>query len=267
MRASDCMGAIEIIKSDYIRDLIAKGEREDGRKLLDYRNIELKTGIIDHAEGSAQVDLGNTRVLAGAKIVVDDVHSDTPDQGNIVISAELLPLAAAEYEAGPPSPEAIELARVVDRGIRAGNCIKLEELFLEEGKAWTVYVDVYVLNYDGNLFDASTLAAMAAIANAKLPAYKDGAADYNDRSKKLEISNMVASATFAKIGNAIVIDPSSTEESAMDARLTIATDGKVIRAMQKGLSGSFTLKEVEELTDIALEKHKELIKHIESSKR
>ncbi|MCL5680174.1 MAG: exosome complex protein Rrp42 [Candidatus Marsarchaeota archaeon] len=261
------MGAIEIIKSDYIREIIAKGEREDGRKAMDYRNIAVKTDVIDHAEGSAQVDMGNTRVLAGAKIVVDDVHSDTPDQGNIVISAELLPLAAAEYETGPPSPEAIELARVVDRGIRAGNCVKLEDLFLEEGKAWTIYVDVYVLNYDGNLFDASTLAAMAAIANARLPTYKDGSADYNDRSKKLEINSIVASSTFAKIGNSIVIDPSGAEEAATDARLTVATDGKVVRAMQKGLSGSFTLNEVEELVNIALEKHKEFIKHIESAKR
>ncbi|MCL4388155.1 exosome complex protein Rrp42 [Candidatus Marsarchaeota archaeon] len=261
------MGAIEIIKSDYIREMIAKGEREDKRGAMDYRKIEIKTGVIDHAEGSAQVDIGNTRVLAGAKIVVDEVHSDTPDQGNIVISAELLPLAAAEYEAGPPSPEAIELARVVDRGIRAGNCIKLEDLFLEEGKAWTVYVDVYVLNYDGNLFDASTLAAMAAIANLKLPAYKDGVADYKERNTPLNVNNVVTSCTFAKIGDSIVVDPSGVEESAMDARLTIASDGKVVRAMQKGLKGSFTLKEIEELVDAAIEKHKELAKHIEKAKR
>lgn len=261
------MSALELIKSDYIRSLIAKGEREDKRKPMDIREISIKSGIIDHAEGSAQVDLGNTRVLAGAKIVVDEVHSDTPDQGNIVISAELLPLASADYESGPPSPEAIELARVVDRGIRAGNCIKLEDLFIEEGKAWTVYVDVYVLNYDGNLFDASTIATMSAIMDARMPAYKDGNADYNDRSERLDISNVVSSATFAKIGNSIIIDPNGAEESAMDARLTIATDGKVIRAMQKGLSGSFTLKEVEELTGIALGKHKDYMEQMEKAKR
>lgn len=256
------MGAIDIIKSDYTRELIAKNEREDKRGALDYRNIEVKTGVIDHAEGSAQVDMGNTRVLAGAKIVVDDVHSDTPDQGNIVVSAELLPLAAAEYESGPPSPEAIELARVVDRGIRAGNCIKLENLFIEEGKAWTVYVDVYVLNYDGNLFDASTLAAMAAITDSKLPEYKDGAADYNERKTPISVENIVVSSTFAKINGKIIIDPTAAEEMAMDARLTIATDGKFIRAIQKGLKGSFTLGEIEKLTEEAFGKYSELSAHI-----
>ncbi|MCL5404754.1 MAG: exosome complex protein Rrp42 [Candidatus Marsarchaeota archaeon] len=261
------MGALSLIKSEYIKDILDKGERTDGRGFFDFRNVKIVPGIIDHAEGSAQVDLGNTRVLAGSKIVVDDVHSDTPDQGNIVVSAELLPLAAAEYEAGPPSPEAIELARVVDRGIRAGNCISLEKLFIGEGKAWTVYVDVYVLNYDGNLFDASSIAAMAAIANSRLPSYNDGNPDYKNRSNGIEIENVVTSTTFAKIGKNIVIDPNAEEESAMDARITITTDGKLVRAMQKGLSGSFSIDEVSKLIDVSFEKHKELRGIIEKTKR
>ncbi len=261
------MGALNLIKSDYIKGMLADGKREDGRGLDEIREIKIIPSVIDHAEGSARVYLGNTQVLAGAKIVVDDVHSDTPNQGNIVVSAELLPLAAAEYEAGPPSPEAIELARVVDRGIRSGNCIDLESLFIEEGKAWTVYVDVYVLNYDGNLFDASSVAAMSAIMNARLPEYSDGAADYKKRENALDIKNIVTSTTFAKIGNAIVLDPDGNEESAMDARLTISTDGSIVRAMQKGLSGSFSVKEIEDLIDISLKKHESIKKDIEKARR
>ncbi len=102
------------------------------------------------------MDLGATRVLAGVKLMLDEPMEDTPNQGNLVVSAELLPLASATYESGPPSPEAIEFARVVDRGIRHGNCVNLESLFVEEEKAWTVYVDLYVLNYNGNLFDAGS---------------------------------------------------------------------------------------------------------------
>ncbi len=44
----------------------------------------------------------------------------------------------------------------------------------------------------------------------------------------------------------------------MSARLTIATDGSAIRAMQKGMSGSFNIDEVEELSKISMEKHAEL---------
>jgi len=108
---------------------------------------------------------------------------------------------------------------------------------------------------------------MAAIMDARIPAYKDGAVDYNDRSKRLEVANKVASSTFAKIAGKIVVDPNGAEESAMNARLTIATDGNVIRAMQKGLSGSFTAKEVEELAGIALKMHSEYVKKIDQAMR
>ena len=37
-------------------------------------------------------------------------------------------------------------------------------------------MDLYVLNYDGNLFDAGTLAAMAALMNTKVPKFEDGKA-------------------------------------------------------------------------------------------
>ena len=38
----------------------------------------------------------------------------------------------------------------------------------------------------------------------------------------------------------------------------MATDGESIRAMQKGLSGSFYVKEIEELVGVAFNKHEEL---------
>ncbi len=261
------MDALSVVKSSYIIELIGKGEREDSRGMFDFRKLDIKTGLIEQAEGSAQVDLGNTRVLAGVKMVPEEPHSDTPKEGNIIVSAELLPLAAVEYETGPPSPEAIELSRVVDRGIRAANCVDLASLFIEEGKVWSIYVDVYVLNYDGNLFDACTMAAMAALTDTHMPKYSDGAADYKSRDADLPIKNIVTSTTFGKIGNSIVLDTTANEENAMDARLTIQTDGESIRAMQKGLKGSFSMGEIDKLIDISFDKHKEVMLHFKKHRK
>jgi exosome complex RNA-binding protein Rrp42 (RNase PH superfamily) len=44
----------------------------------------------------------------------------------------------------------------------------------------------------------------------------------------------------------------------MDTRMTVATDEDNVRAMQKGLRGGFSVKEVEEMIDISFNKHKEL---------
>lgn len=261
------MDAIDIVKSGYIRELINKGEREDLRDSYSFRPITIENGLIMNAEGSSQVDLGGTRVLAGVKLELDEPMEDTPNQGNLVVSAELLPLASADYETGPPSPEAIEFARVVDRGIRAGNCVDLESLFVEEAKAWSIYVDLYVLNYDGNLFDTGELAAMSALMDTGIPKYEDGKVIREERPKKLKLNNTVTSATFVKINNKIILDPSANEELAADGRITIATDKENIRAMQKGLRGGFFSDEVLSLIDVAFNKHEELKGMLEKAQK
>ncbi|MEM0087256.1 MAG: hypothetical protein QXU16_03265, partial [Candidatus Micrarchaeaceae archaeon] len=183
---------------------------------------------------------------------------DKPDEGNLIVSAELLPLASTEFEAGPPSPEAIELARVVDRGVRASELLDLGSLFIEEEKVWSVFVDIYILNYDGNLFDASMLAAVSALSSTRMPKYEDDKVIREGNLQKLKTGKIVTSCTFAKVGNAILLDADSNEESVMDARLTIANDEDKIRAMQKGLSGSFTHEEILSAIDKSFEKSKEL---------
>ena len=252
------MDAIDIVKVNYIKELLAKKTREDGREMLAMRPIKVARGMIEHAEGSAQADIGATRVMAGVKLMVEAPMRDTPNEGSLSVSAELLPLASADYETGPPSPESIEFARVVDRGIRAGECLDLASLFVEEEKVWCVYVDLYVLNYDGNLFDAGSLAAMSALLKTRMPKYEDGKVIREDITGPLKINNVITSTTFAKVGNTILLDPTRNEQDATDARLTIATDDDNIRAMQKGLSGSFSQKEVEELVEESFKKHKEL---------
>jgi exosome complex component RRP42 len=251
------MDIMDILKSNDVKSQLQEGKREDARQLMDFREITVKTGVIDQAEGSAQVDIGFTRVLVGIKFDVEEPMKDTPNQGNLIVSGELLPLANADYEPGPPSPESIELARVTDRGIRAAECINLESLFIEEGKVWSVYVDIYVLNYDGNLFDAASIAAMAAISTTKVPAYVDGKV-IRDKPKPLKVDNFVVSTTFAKIGKSIILDPSRLEEIAADARISISTDGKFVRAVQKGLRGGWTPEEVYSLIDISMDKYKYL---------
>ncbi len=259
------MAGLDIVKSHYVKELLAKGAREDGRGMFDFREISITPNIIEHAEGSAQVDLGATRVLAGVKLQVEEPMEDTPKQGNLMVSSELLPLAHAEFESGPPSPVSIELARVVDRGIRAAECVDLEKLFIEEGKAWSVFIDLYVLNYNGNLFDACTIAAMAGLSTAKVPKFEDGKAIYTERTKPLELKNFVISTTFSKIDNVLVLDPNIHEEAASSTRVTIANDGKVIRAMQKGLGGgSFSPAEIESLVDVSLSKYSEIKKQVSS---
>ena len=251
------------IKKDYIKNLLDNGKRVDGRGLDDYRELKIETGIYENAEGSALVTMGDTKVAAGVKMIMGEPYSDMPDRGVLTTSAELPPLASPSFESGPPRPPAIELARVVDRGIRESGSIDTAKLCVIEGeKVWIVFLDIHVLDYGGNLFDASTLACMAALNEAKMPKIDDeGKVIYSEKTGPLPIVEQPISTTFAKIGNTIIADPSLEEEQILDTRLTVTTTSKgEICAMQKGVSGTFTQEEVLNTIDRGIKKAKELRK-------
>lgn len=245
---------LSTIKKDHIQNLAADGKRNDGRRLLEFRNLQITPNVIGKAEGSADVRLGNTRVLAGVKMLEGTPYPDTPNKGAMTTGAELNPLAAPEFEAGPPRAEAIELSRVVDRGIRESGLIDMEALCIIPGeKIWMAFIDIDILDHDGNLFDACSIAATAALLNTTVPFSR---VDPKMKDAPLPLSEAVPlQTTFAKIGDAIMVDPDLDEESCMDVRLTVSTDqfGN-IRAMQKGGgSGSFTQAEILETVKNARE--------------
>jgi exosome complex component RRP42 len=233
---------ISEINRNFIYHLTEKGKRIDNRALDQYRPISVSKGVVKTAEGSARVSIGNTDVLAGVKIGLGEPFPDTPDSGVLTTNAELVPIASPTFESGPPREGSIELARVVDRGIRESGTIDLKKLCVAKGeKVWIVYIDIHVLDYDGNLFDASALGALAAMTDCTVPASRfEVGEDF-----KLPILHYPIACTTIKVENTLLMDPQLEEERVALARFTVTTDENGdIRAMQKGLSGSFTLEEV-----------------------
>ena len=109
----------------HIALLLDSQKRLDGRKPLDYRKpVKVEYGFTKTAEGSAKVTIGETEVLCGVKVEIGKPYPDRPDEGTIICGAELIPMSSPEFESGPPGIQAIELARVVDRGIRESGMIK-----------------------------------------------------------------------------------------------------------------------------------------------
>lgn len=255
---------ISHLKQRQIAKLVSDGKRLDGRGLTDYRELKVEVGVIERAEGSARLSLGQTEVIVGVKIEVGKPFADTPDKGVLTVNAELLPLASPNFEPGPPNENAIELARIVDRGIRESKAIDLEKLCIEpKNKVYVVFVDVHILNYDGNLFDASAMAALAALLNTKFynNEVKEGEVKIKPSYTPLPIQNYPIAITLAKIGDRFVIDPSLEEEQVMESRLTITIekDGKIC-SVQKGGSGYLTEGQILEATILAQEKARELRK-------
>lgn len=257
---------VETLRKAQMVEMLAQAKRLDGRGVDEMRELKIETGLIEKANGSAKVSLGNTQIVAGVKIATGTPFPDTPNKGLLVVNAEVLPLASPYAEAGPPDEDAIELARVVDRGVRESEMVDLTELCLIAGKVvYTVFVDVNILNVDGNLFDATSYAVVSALRTAKMQKYEvegDKVKATGERGP-IPISKIPVSITIARIGSKLVVDPSVEEEGVMDARITLTTDDEGnICAGQKGNPGTLTPAQVMEASELAIRKGKEIRKHI-----
>ena len=251
------------MSKEHILKLLEKGMRLDGRKLTEFRPVTIEYGISAGAEGSARVKIGDTELLAGVKMEVSTPYPDAPDRGSLMVNAELLPLSNPECEPGPPPIRSIELARVVDRGIRESESIDVKKLCIEEGeKAWMVIIDVCTINAAGNLIDASALGALAALKVAKFPKYENEMVDYSEKTDvSVPLVKEPIAVTVFRIGKFMIVDPIEEEEEIADSRLTITVeeDGSLC-SLQKGGEGQLTIDEIDQMVAIAVEKSAELRK-------
>jgi len=253
---------VETIRKAQMVQLLAGGKRMDERGLEELRPLKIETGIIPKANGSARVFLGNTQVIAGVKIATGVPFPDTPDKGLLVVNAEILPMASPYAEAGPPSEDAIELARVVDRGVRESEMVDMAKLCLIPGKSVvTVFVDCNVMNVDGNLFDATSYAVVAALRTAKMKKYvvKDEKVEATDQWVPVPVEMTPVSVTLARIGDRLVVDPNTEEEASMDMRITITTEDEGnICASQKGEASTITAAQVLQAADTSIRVGKQI---------
>ena len=182
-------------------------------------------------------------------------------------NCEMLPMADPTFEPGPPSEDSIELARVVDRGIRESELVDLDKLCVKEGEhVWMLFIDLHIIDNCGNLFDACELAVMAALKSMKLPVatvIENEVIISEEETFDLPINNELALCTFVKIGDKMVIDPTLSEESVATARLNVGVtkDGHIC-SMQKGGQEPLTKEDILFAVNLAVKKTNELIENL-----
>lgn len=254
------------LTADTLNKMFLEGKRFDGRKLDELRDFEVKLDISNKAEGSCGIKMGKTEVLVGVKLALGTPYPDSPDKGNLTVSADLLPIASPRFESGPPRFPGIELPRLVDRAVRESHMMELDKLVIKEGeKVWTVYIDIYPINDDGNLIDASTIGAVIALKNTMIPELdKDDKIDYDKKAtKKLPLAKGIApiSFSFYKLGNSVIMDPTREEEEACEAKVTFGLsnwkDEYMINSCQKNGDTPFTEAEIGKMMDMLPKKFEE----------
>ncbi len=182
------------------------------------RPVRITTNYLLTAEGSALIEVGNTRVLCAAS-VEETVPSFLRGSGRGWVTAEyaMLPRATAtrtprEVIKGHPSGRTQEIQRLIGRSLRS--VVDMTAL----GDR-TVIVDCDVLQADGGTRTAAITGAYVALVLAlrQLVEYK--------ALKTLPVTSPVAATSVGLVGGEVVLDLCYAEDSRADVDMNVVMTG------------------------------------------
>ncbi|XP_058226081.1 exosome complex component RRP45A-like isoform X2 [Rhododendron vialii] len=202
----------------FIETALVADIRVDGRRPFDYRRLTIKFGRED---GSSEVQLGQTHVMGFVTSELVQPYRDRQNEGTLSIFTEFSPMADPSFEAGRAGESAVELARIIDRGLRESRAVDMESLCVIAGKlVWAIRVDLHILDNGGNLVDAANIAALAALSTFRRPEFTLGGEGGQE----------------VIIHPPEVIDPTHKEESVMGGRMiaTLNTNGDICAIQKAG---------------------------------
>jgi ribonuclease PH len=182
------------------------------------RPVEIVTGYLATAEGSALIKVGNTQVLCAAS-VEDSVPPFLRNTGKGWVTAEyaMLPRATSkrtprEVNKGRPSGRTHEIQRLVGRSLRS--VVDMNAL----GER-TVTLDCDVLQADGGTRTAAITGAFVALVQAlrQLVAFK--------AIKSMPVRDYVAATSVGLIGGSPMLDLCYEEDSRADVDMNVVMTG------------------------------------------
>lgn len=192
--------------------------RIDGRKDHEVRPVTITRGYLKYAEGSALIELGETKVLCAAS-VEDRVPQFLKDSGQGWITAEygMLPRStktrtSREGLAGRPSGRTFEIQRLIGRSLRG--VVDLSGL----GER-TVFIDCDVIQADGGTRTAAITGALVALADALSLLKEQGAI------KEPPLKDHVAAISVGTVEGRILLDLCYAEDSIAEVDMNVVMTG------------------------------------------
>lgn len=217
-------------------DLLVKGERIDGRKPEELRDLKMEVGILERADGSAMVELGNTRILAAVigPRELHPQHLQDPRKAVLQVRYNLAPFAVEDRKRPGPSRRGKEIGLVTRRALEP--VIELEE-FPKTG------IDVFVEVLEANASTRVTgiTAASLALADAGVP-----------------MKGMVSACAVGKLEDTMVLDVAGEEDSYGKADIPVAMINGDEEVTLLQMDGDITQEDVKEGLKLAREGCKEL---------
>jgi len=208
-----------------------KGLRLDGRKLDELRSVKIEVGILPNADGSAYIEHGKNKILAGVfgPREMHPKHLQRADRMVLRCRYHMAPFSVPERKSPAPSRRENELSKVIRDSL-------LPSLFVENYPRTGVDLYIEVLQADGGTRCASITAASLALADAGLP-----------------MRDIVVAVAAGKINGKIALDLMDTEDKVGDADVPVAYMPNLNAVTLLQMDGKLSTKEFIEAVKMAIE--------------
>ena len=232
----------------------ARGARPDGRRPRELRPVAITPQYLRHAEGSALITLGLTRVLCAAS-VEESVPPFLRGSGRGWVTAEygMLPRSThtrsdREATRGRIGGRTHEIQRLIGRSLRAvTNLAALGER--------TIWIDCDVIEADGGTRTAAITGAYVALALAlrKLEAARAITGP--------PLTDAVAAVSVGMVGRRLCLDLAYTEDSsaAVDMNVVMTGHGRFVEVQGTAEAQPFTASQLAKMTALAADGIKQLV--------
>jgi exosome complex component RRP41 len=213
-----------------------KGLRLDGRKPDDLRPVKLQVGVLSNADGSAYIEHGKNKILAGVygPREVHPKHLALPDRTVLKCRYHMAPFSVQERKSPAPSRREIELSKVIRESLEPA-------IFMEYYPRTMVDIFVEVLQADGGTRCASITAAALALADSGIP-----------------MRDLVVACAAGKVDGTIVLDLVDTEDKMGSADVPVALMPNLNAITLLQMDGILSTEEFESAVNLALEGCKQI---------
>jgi exosome complex component RRP41 len=208
-----------------------KFERLDGRKPDELRPVTIETGVIPNADGSAYIEMGQNKIVAGV-YGPREMHPkrlSKPNKGVLRVRYHMSPFSVDPRRSPAPSRRDTEISMVMADALEPA-------LFLDRYPRSVIDVYVEIIQADGGTRCASINAAAVALVDAGIP-----------------MKDLVASCAAGKMDGNLILDLGDYEDKKGDADVPVAYMPKLDEITLLQMDGILSQEETEKTIAMAIE--------------
>lgn len=218
---------LQIQKPKLILD---NGLRLDGRRPDELRPMKMEVGVLKNADGSAIVEVGNTKILAAVygPREMHPRHLALPNRAVLRVRYHMTPFSTDERKNPAPSRREIELSKVIREALES-------QILVEQFPRTSIDIFMEVLQADAGTRLASLMAASLAVVDAGIP-----------------VRDLIAAVAVGKADGVVVLDLNEPEDMWGEADMPVAMMPSIGQINLLQLNGNMTPEEFRQGMELAM---------------